>query len=132
MKVTSTGAGLPPTEGGTAEPGDTAGPKGAAGPGFAEKLGGPLAASPTAPAQAPRQDGLAAAERPTPVRDIAAELRAGRIDSRTALDRVVDRIVDRQVGVSAPAPVRERIAAALRDALANDPMLVAKVRDLGA
>jgi hypothetical protein len=128
MKVTSSGPGLPP-EVGTAESG-VGGPAGPSPAGFAEKIERARDTKGASALEGPSQATVAGADRPPHVQDIAAELRAGRIDGRTALDHVVTRIVDRQVGVNAPSQVREQVASALREALANDPMLVAKVRDL--
>ncbi len=63
--------------------------------------------------------------------DIAAELQGGKITPQAAVDRVLNRIVDQQVGVDAPPTVRQAVGAALRDALESDPLLVEKVRRLG-
>src|SRR5262245_24587216 len=64
------------------------------------------------------------------IADVAADLSAGRITPQIALDRVIDRVVDRQVGRGAPAGVRERISAALRTALEDDPLLAEKLKSL--
>jgi hypothetical protein len=48
-----------------------------------------------------------------------------------ALDRVVERIATRRVGPNGTAAVREKISAALRQTLEDDPMLAAKIRALG-
>ncbi len=66
------------------------------------------------------------------VGDISAELKAGQITPQTAIDRVVERILDKQVGANAPAAVRETVGAALRDALESDPLLAEKIRSLSA
>jgi len=65
------------------------------------------------------------------VADIAKALQAGRITPRAALDRVVERIVSRQVGVDGPATIKKNLSAALRQTLEDDPMLAAKIRALG-
>ena len=62
--------------------------------------------------------------------DVAAELAAGRIDQKAALDRVIERIIDKQLGPGAPATVREKVRAALQDAVADDPVLTDKIRSL--
>ena len=63
--------------------------------------------------------------------DVAAELAAGRIDAKAALNRVLDRVVDKQLGPGAPAAVREKVRAALEDAVADDPLLSEKIKSLG-
>jgi hypothetical protein len=62
--------------------------------------------------------------------DIAAELRAGKLPLAAAIDKVVDRVLDRQLGANAPAPIRDKVRAALREAIENDPLLAQKLKDL--
>jgi len=81
------------------------------------------------PAAAPRS-GSTAANRATSVSDIASDLRAARITPEAAIDKVIDRIVARQLGIHASPAAREKIGAALRERLADDPLLAAKVRTL--
>jgi hypothetical protein len=57
---------------------------------------------------------------------------AGRITPQAALERVIDRVVERQVGADAPASLREKVGEALRQALEDDPMLAEKVRALSS
>ena len=64
------------------------------------------------------------------VSDVAAELRSGTLTSRAAIEKVLDRVVARQVGPEAPAAVRDRVRAALQDAIENDPLLADKLRQL--
>jgi hypothetical protein len=64
------------------------------------------------------------------VSDIGAQLRAGRITPQAAIDKVIDRIVTRQLGIHAGPAAKEKIGAALRERLADDPLLAAKVRAL--
>jgi hypothetical protein len=64
------------------------------------------------------------------VSDIAADLQAGRCTKAVALDRVVERVLDQRLGTQAPAAIREQVGAALRTALAEDPLLAAKIADL--
>ena len=80
--------------------------------------------------------GTLAAEKPAQTRrtvavsDIGADLKTGKLTPEAAIDKVIERILDRQVGHKAGAKVRERIGAALRESLADDPLLAAKVRAL--
>jgi hypothetical protein len=64
--------------------------------------------------------------------DVAADLRAGRIDAKVAVERVIDRVLDKQLGPDAPAPVREKLRAALETALADDPLLSEKLKSLSS
>ena len=66
------------------------------------------------------------------VSDIGAELKAGKLSPEKAIDKVIERIVDKQVGAKASPTVRGQISAALRDSLADDPLLAAKVRALAS
>ena len=101
--------------------------KGAGAKGFADKLarvsGTAKARTTAAPA--------ARAGRVSSVTDIGKALKAGQITPQMALDRVVERIVARRVGPNGTAAVREKISAALRQTLEDDPMLAAKIRALG-
>ena len=119
-KVSGPGGG-PPVDGPVDD--KTEGPSGVGGQRFADKLGATDAtrpASDVAPAAAAR--GLTA--------DVAAELAAGRIDPKAAIDRVIERIIDKQLGPGAPEAVREKVRAALQDAVADDPVLTDKIRSL--
>jgi hypothetical protein len=113
MKVSGPGSKLPPEAPGATD--ETQG-QGAA---FAEKVAGHGASE---AAGATRSAGVMAA--------IGAELQAGRITPQIALDRVLEQVIDQQVGPSAPSGVRERVAAALRQALEDDPLLAEKLRTL--
>ena len=101
--------------------------KGAGAKGFADKLarvsGTAKARTTAAPA--------ARAGRVSSVTDIGKALKAGQITPQMALDRVVERIVARRVGPNGTAAVRDKISAALRQTLEDDPMLAAKIRALG-
>jgi hypothetical protein len=96
----------------------------AGGPRFADKLGQTEAAGAAAKpaAAAPPPGGLTA--------DLAAELRAGKITPKAAVDRVIDRVVEKQLGAGAPTATREKLRAALEDAVADDPLLADKIRGL--
>ena len=63
---------------------------------------------------------------------IAGDLDTGRLTPAAAVDRVLEQVLAQQVGADAPAAVRERVRAALQDALENDPLLAEKLRRLGA
>ena len=69
--------------------------------------------------------------RAAPVSDIGAALKAGKLTPQAAIDKVIEHVLDRQVGRKASAAVREKVGAALRESLADDPVLAAKVRSLG-
>jgi hypothetical protein len=119
-KVTGPGSGLPGSGpiGGSDESRPSAG-----GPHFADKLGQTDAAARTSKAAAtPPPGGLTA--------DLAAELRSGKIAPKAAVDRVIDRVVEKQLGVGAPAATREKLRAALENAVADDPLLADKIRGL--
>jgi len=94
---------------------------------FAETVSGATAAQPAAKAGlttgADRPGGIA-------VHDLAAALRSGQLDARSAVDKVIDRIVTAQLGPDAPTHVRDKVQAALRDALDDDPLLAEKLRGL--
>ena len=97
--------------------------------GFADKLarasaGGKVRAA-TATQPAARAGKLSA------VAEIGNALQAGQITPKAALDRVVDQIVARQVGIRGPAALKNSLTAALRQTLEDDPMLAAKIRALG-
>jgi len=62
--------------------------------------------------------------------DLTAELRAGRLQPAEAMEKVMERVIDRQLGVNAPAPAREKLRAALQDAIDSDPLLAEKMRSL--
>ena len=68
--------------------------------------------------------------RPSPVEDVAARLRAGEITGAEAVEQLVDAVVRQRVGEAVPA-IKERMRAALRRFLAEDPALAEKNRQLG-
>jgi hypothetical protein len=122
MKITGPGAGLPPEAAApTAETEVKETPGGGAA--FADKLqktGGAGAAGPQAEVSGPAL-----------VSDVGTDLKAGKITTEMAMDRVISRIIERQLGADAPPAVRAQVEAALREALASDPLLVEKVKSLG-
>jgi hypothetical protein len=75
--------------------------------------------------------GPAAATKTSAVADIGAELASGKMTPEAALDKLVEQILDQRVGKHAGPGVRAQVAQALRDSLADDPLLAAKVRSLG-
>jgi len=90
---------------------------------FAEAVSGAAPARPAAAPSADRPGGIA-------IHDLAAALRSGQLDARSAVDKVIDRIVTAQLGPDAPTHVRDKVQAALRDALDDDPVLAEKLRGL--
>jgi hypothetical protein len=85
-----------------------------------------LAAGRTAPVSAPRATGAV-----DPLTsDIAAELKAGKLAPEAALDRVVERVLDKQLGADAPAALRDQVRNALRDTISSDPMIADRLRGL--
>jgi hypothetical protein len=129
-KVTGPGGGPPGT--GPVDAGDESRPAtgatgaGADRPAFADKL--KSAGAPASPASLDKTDPPAAARSATS--DLAAELKAGKITPQAAVDRVIDRVVEKQLGTNAPAAVREKLRAALETAVADDPLLADKIRGL--
>jgi hypothetical protein len=126
-KVSGPGSG--PPVGGPTDDQKSESPSGVGGPRFADKL---AATDPTKRVGDPAAAGPQATRGPADLTaDIAAELTAGRIDAKAALDRVIERVVDKQLGPGAPAAVREKVRAALETAVADDPVLSDKIRSLG-
>jgi hypothetical protein len=133
MKVTGPSSGVPADAAASADPVEETGRPPAAGAAdqasgarFADKL----AAEQVAPPGQTTVPGLSGVD--PLAADIAAELAAGKIAPKAAIDRVVERILDQQLGADAPAAARDRLRAVLEDTLESDPMLVQKLRDLGA
>lgn len=99
------------------------------GAGFADKL---AKASGAGKAHATGQaSGAARTVKASGVADIGQALKAGQISPQVAIERVVERVIARQAGPNAPTAVKQQLAAVLRQALEDDPMLAAKVRALG-
>jgi hypothetical protein len=73
---------------------------------------------------------VAAAPEPA-LRDIAAALRSGSLSGREALERLIDRAVER-IAAPGDAGLRQRLRTALRDLAASDPPLAEKIRRLDA
>jgi hypothetical protein len=100
-------------------------PASAAPAAFADKL-----KSAGAPTPATGTSAKDAARATSGTADLAAELKAGKISPQAAVDKVIDRVVDKQLGTNAPAAVREKLRAALETAVADDPLLADKIRGL--
>ncbi len=152
MKVTGPGTG-PGASGGPDASSDAAAPAGpgdvqpgrrgaaaADAPGI-EQRGGSFAdklATTTGPgessfaARAPHPARLEATSGVRDVGAIATDLHAGRISAAAAVDKLVQQVLDRQLGAGAPAAIRSKVEAALRDALESDPLLGDKLKALGA
>jgi hypothetical protein len=137
-KITGPGSGPPGSGpvGGSDESLPSAG-----GPRFADKLGQTDAAA-QAPSSAPAKPGgpighvghvgnVGNVGNVGLTADLAADLRAGKITPKAAVDRVIDRVVEKQLGADAPTATREKLRAALEDAVADDPLLADKIRSLG-
>jgi hypothetical protein len=114
------GAGLPEAEGpsGTKTEGTSESFRDAL-----DKTGEPgqASASRTEASQVPAAD---------PVTNVAADLRAGRIDVATALDRIVARAMESGPASTLPPAQRRELEAFLRQSLADDPSLLALTKDL--
>jgi hypothetical protein len=124
MKVTGPGSQTPT---GAAE--EAKAPQTTEGPSFSDKLDRAGAPKPSASA-----GGAAKTSAPggKMTGDIAAALARKDITPETAVDQVVNRILDKQVGASAgtKSATRASVENALRDAIETDPVLQAKVKSL--
>ena len=115
-------SGLPPaTDASSAKSGAAKAPSDA----FRKALEEPDAAaaagpSPGAARAAPKTDAVA----------IAQELRAGRIDAETAVNKLVEKALAKADAVGLPPAKRSDLEALLRDALASDPTLSQLSKDL--
>ena len=96
---------------------------------FAERVAGPrgseAAAAATPARTAPRPGDVV-------VNDVAADLRTGKLTPQAAIEKVLDRIVERQIGPEGSSAVRDQVRSALQDAVENDPLLAGQLRDLAA
>lgn len=107
----------PPTDASSAKSGAAKAPSDA----FRTVLDEPGAASAAGSARAaPKTDAVA----------IAQELRAGRIDAETAVNKLVEKALARADAVGLPPAKRSDLEALLRDALASDPTLSQLSKDL--
>ena len=124
MKISRTSSPVQP-----GSPGKAPSVGGAGGKGFAAKLDATKSEGVAKGAAAAGKTEKAA--RAVPVSDIGADLKSGKLTPQAAIDKVIERVLDRQVGRKASTAVREKVGAALRESLADDPVLAAKVRSLG-
>lgn len=121
MKITGSGPNVPA---GSTE--DAKGVDRPAGDTFANKLDKVASTASAATEKAPPPP-------PVPGRmtgDIGAALDRKEITVESAIDQVMGRILDRQLGEGAPPAARSEVESALRDALKSDPVLSAKVQSL--
>jgi len=127
MKVTGPSSGQPGAPSGVGSSDDVKKPESGSGKAFAERM----APSPTTTTA--RDAAVSGAQRAldTTVAQLAADLKAGRLQPREAVEKVVDQLVSTQLGADAPAGVREKLRAALLDTLQNDPLLAEKLAELG-
>jgi hypothetical protein len=126
MKITGPGSGVPPEAVGDPEAAKAADKT--AGSKFADNV---AAASKPGGVEGQRLGGDAAKVAGVGLTaDIGADLQAGRITADIALQRVIDRVLDRQIGANAPPALREQLGAALRQTLEDDPLLADKIRNL--
>jgi hypothetical protein len=127
MKVTGPKAGAPGTEPEAIKSPEAPGPK-AAGPEAANKksFAETLAAGRAGPTPDPGQ--VRGAE--TLTAHIAADLKAGKLAPEAALDRVVELVLDQQLGTDAPVALRDQLRDALRDTISSDPFLTERLRGL--
>jgi len=88
--------------------------------GFREALG----ATETGDASATAVDG--------PTADVVADLRAGRIDAQTAVDRLVAQALESPMARLLDDAGRVQLEEHIRTTLAEDPNLAALVKDLGS
>jgi hypothetical protein len=109
-----------------ATPAKAAGTVGKSSGEFAKKLA--KAQSAKAPSHSTKATGPSHA---SDISDIGAALKAGTMTQKDALDKVVERVLARQLGKGTPTATRDKIGAALRESLADDPLLAEKIRSLG-
>jgi hypothetical protein len=103
-----------------------AGASAAKGKGFAAKLESAARAQKPAIERAEPP----ATERVSAIGNLAADLKAGRTSLDAVIDKLVEHVLDNQLGKKANAALRAEVGQALRDTLANDPLLAAKVKSL--
>lgn len=79
-------------------------------------------------AEASRAD---ASSRASALKELATEVKAGRMDAATALEQLVQRVLSEGAAASLPPEHRARLEQVLRAQLANDPALQALQKSLG-
>jgi hypothetical protein len=120
MRINKGGPQIP--VGGTDEAGGTDKASGAK---FAEKLE-KTAATPSGPGA----DKSSSSQRRL-TGDIGDALEKKEISADAAVDQVMTRILDNQLGSSTPPGARAQVENALREALDSDPLLSSKLKSLG-
>jgi hypothetical protein len=127
MKIAGTGTGSPEGVVSTeAVPTESPGVAKESGKAFAEKLTGSQPAEAVGGTTGPS---VSATGVPG-VHDLGKALEAGKIGASEAVNQVVNRILDAQVGPGASPAVRQKVETALREALQTDPVLAAQVARL--
>jgi len=135
MKVTGPNTGTPDATPATDSSGATQGATpdqagaqpGAAGKAFSERLSdaGPTGAAASSGAP-PKPDAIAGI-----TSDIAADLKAGKVQPRAAVEQVMERLLAQHLAADAPPAVREKLRAALQETIDSDPFIAEKLRSLG-
>jgi hypothetical protein len=122
MKVTGSGPQVPTGAADEAKPAENA-----KGPTFADKLESTAAPTQTTSAGAGARTSSAGGKL---TGDIAEALVNKEITPEAAVDQVVNRILDKQVGPGTKSATRASVETALREALESDPVLSSKVKSL--
>jgi hypothetical protein len=65
------------------------------------------------------------------VSDIGEALESGAITPEAAVNQVVDRVLDNQLGANASPKLRSEVETFMRDKMETDPVLGAKIKSLG-
>lgn len=115
--------GVPPAVGGA----DSSVPSEGTGEAFRAALEGTAPVEGTAPAESTAQSATSASQG---IEGIAAELRAGRVDSAQAVEQLLTRALSSASAQALPPAERARLEAMLRSAIAEDPTLAAMQKDL--
>jgi len=134
MKVKAPGSGLPPVAPPEAD-GATAGEVGEA-PGAASLTPRSVSGTGTPATErtsAARTAAAASESRQTsPVaQELGAALEGGRVGLKEATQKLIEHVLDQQVGPDAPVALREKLRGVLAESLESDPVLKDKLRALG-
>lgn len=131
MKIKGPGGAPPPPP----EPTETGAKDKVAGGGFADALrGGAGAAQAGAVGGAPAATGPQGAQVASgadPVAQVAADLKAGALSPKQAVDRLVELTIERGAGAHLPADVKAKLRAQLETLVAEDPVFTGKTSRLG-
>lgn len=128
MKVNGTGSGFSPVDAEAA----LASEKAEAPQGAGEASGASAAAEEgvQAPPLTPGSQNARAPEMADLVADVNADFKAGKISAEAAVDKIVESVLDRQVGAAGSPALRAQVETALRQTLANDPFMGAQLNAL--